>query len=68
MPMQKRTNEISMPKLNFQMFSRDRSSLFAKFITTLIGTSMTAMGRPLDDEEIGRVTWHVWFDKTRAGN
>jgi hypothetical protein len=21
------------------------------------------MGRPLGDEEIGRVTWHLWFDK-----
>ena len=26
-----------------------------------------AMGRPLDDEEIGRVTWHLWFDKAEAG-
>jgi uncharacterized damage-inducible protein DinB len=29
-----------------------------------IKLALKAMGRPLDDEEIGRVTWHVWFDKT----
>ena len=29
---------------------------------------LKAMGRPLDDEEIGRVTWHLWFDKTGAGS
>ena len=28
-----------------------------------IKLALKAMGRPLDDEEIGRVTWHVWFDK-----
>ena len=33
-----------------------------------IKLALKAMGRPLDDEEIGRVTWHVWFDKTGAGN
>jgi uncharacterized damage-inducible protein DinB len=32
-----------------------------------IKLALKAMGRPLDDEEIGRVTWHVWFDKTGAG-
>jgi hypothetical protein len=26
-----------------------------------------AMGQPFDDEEIGRVTWHLWFDKAGAG-
>lgn len=24
-------------------------------------------GRPLDDEEIGRLTWGIWMDKTRSG-
>jgi uncharacterized damage-inducible protein DinB len=33
-----------------------------------IKLALKAMGRPLDDEEIGRVTWHVWFDKARAGS
>jgi uncharacterized damage-inducible protein DinB len=33
-----------------------------------IKLALKAMGRPLDDEEIGRVTWHVWFDKTGAGS
>ena len=33
-----------------------------------IKLALKAMGRPLDDEEIGRVTWHVWFDKTGAVN
>ena len=33
-----------------------------------IKLALKAMGRPLDDEEIGRVTWHVWFDKTRTGS
>jgi uncharacterized damage-inducible protein DinB len=33
-----------------------------------IKLALKAMGRPLGDEEIGRVTWHVWFDKTRAGS
>jgi uncharacterized damage-inducible protein DinB len=33
-----------------------------------IKLALKAMGRPLDDEEIGPVTWHVWFDKTRAGS
>ena len=33
-----------------------------------IKLALKAMGRPLDDEEIGRVTWHVWFDKAGAGN
>jgi uncharacterized damage-inducible protein DinB len=33
-----------------------------------IKLALKAMGRPLDDEEIGRVTWHVWFDKTGPGN
>jgi uncharacterized damage-inducible protein DinB len=28
-----------------------------------IKLALKALGRPLDDEEIGRVTWHVWFDK-----
>ena len=28
-----------------------------------IKLALKAIGRPLDDEEIGRVTWHVWFDK-----
>ena len=32
-----------------------------------IKLALKAMGRPLDDEEIGRVTWHVWFDKAGAG-
>ena len=32
-----------------------------------IKLALKAMGRPLGDEEIGRVTWHVWFDKTAAG-
>ena len=30
-----------------------------------IKLALKAMGRPLDDEEIGRVTWHVWFDKSK---
>jgi uncharacterized damage-inducible protein DinB len=33
-----------------------------------IKLALKAMGRPLDDEEIGRVTWHVWFDKAGAGS
>jgi uncharacterized damage-inducible protein DinB len=33
-----------------------------------IKLALKAMGKPLDDEEIGRVTWHVWFDKSGAGN
>lgn len=33
-----------------------------------IKLALKAMGRPLDDAEIGRVTWHVWFDKTVAGS
>ena len=33
-----------------------------------IKLALKAMGRPLDDEEIGRVTWHLWFDKTGAGS
>ena len=32
-----------------------------------IKLALKAMGRPLDDEEIGRVTWHLWFDKTGVG-
>jgi uncharacterized damage-inducible protein DinB len=32
-----------------------------------IKLALKAMGQPLDDEEIGRVTWHVWFDKAGAG-
>jgi uncharacterized damage-inducible protein DinB len=32
-----------------------------------IKLALKAMGRPLDDEEIGRVTWHIWFDKTAVG-
>jgi uncharacterized damage-inducible protein DinB len=32
-----------------------------------IKLALKAMGRPLEDEEIGRVTWHVWFDKTARG-
>jgi hypothetical protein len=36
-----------------------------KAITTARSSwPLKAMGRPLDDEEIGRVTWHLWFDKT----
>jgi uncharacterized damage-inducible protein DinB len=31
-----------------------------------IKLALKAMGKPLDDEEIGQVTWHIWFDKTRA--
>jgi uncharacterized damage-inducible protein DinB len=33
-----------------------------------IKLALKAMGRPLDDEEIGRVTWHLWFDKTGWGS
>jgi uncharacterized damage-inducible protein DinB len=33
-----------------------------------IKLALKAMGRPLDDEEIGRVTWHLWFDKAGAGS
>ena len=33
-----------------------------------IKLALKAMNRPLDDEEIGRVTWHVWFDKTGTGS
>jgi uncharacterized damage-inducible protein DinB len=33
-----------------------------------IKLALKAMGRPLDDEEIGRVTWHVWFDRAEAGS
>jgi uncharacterized damage-inducible protein DinB len=33
-----------------------------------IKLALKAMGRPLDDEEIGHATWHVWFDKTRTGS
>ncbi len=29
-----------------------------------IKLALKAMGKPLDDEEIGRVTWDVWMDKT----
>ena len=29
-----------------------------------IKLALKARGKPLDDEEIGQVTWHVWFDKT----
>jgi uncharacterized damage-inducible protein DinB len=32
-----------------------------------IKLALKAMGQPLDDEEIGRVTWHLWFDKEGAG-
>ena len=32
-----------------------------------IKLALKAIGRPLDDEEIGPVTWHVWFDKTGKG-
>ena len=32
-----------------------------------IKLALKAMGMPLDDEEIGRVTWHLWFDKAGAG-
>src|SRR6201996_3257013 len=32
-----------------------------------IKLALKAMGKPLDDEEIGRVTWHLWFDKTTVG-
>ncbi len=32
-----------------------------------IKLALKAMGQPLDDEEIGRVTWHLWFDKAEAG-
>jgi uncharacterized damage-inducible protein DinB len=31
-----------------------------------IKLALKAMGRPLDDEAIGRVTWHLWFDKAAA--
>jgi uncharacterized damage-inducible protein DinB len=31
-----------------------------------IKLALKAMGRPLDDEEIGPVTWHLWFDKAGA--
>ena len=31
-----------------------------------IKLALKAMARPLDDEEIGRVTWHLWFDKAGA--
>lgn len=30
-----------------------------------IKLALKAAGKPLDDEAIGPVTWHVWFDKTR---
>ena len=33
-----------------------------------IKLALKAMGKPLDDEEIGRVTWHLWFDKTGVGS
>jgi uncharacterized damage-inducible protein DinB len=33
-----------------------------------IKLALKAMGKPLDDEEIGRVTWHVWFDRTGTGS
>jgi uncharacterized damage-inducible protein DinB len=33
-----------------------------------IKLALKAMGRPLDDEAIGRVTWHIWFDKAGAGS
>ena len=33
-----------------------------------IKLALKAMGRPLDDEEIGRVTWHLWFDKAGTGS
>src|ERR1700761_51300 len=33
-----------------------------------IKLALKAIGRPLDDEEIGRVTWHVWFDKAGTGS
>ena len=29
-----------------------------------IKLALKAVGKPLDDEEIGRVTWDVWMDKT----
>ena len=32
-----------------------------------IKLALKAIGKPLDDEEIGRVTWHLWFDKAGAG-
>ena len=32
-----------------------------------IKLALKAMGRTMDDEEIGRVTWHVSFDKAGAG-
>ena len=32
-----------------------------------IKLALKATGKPLDDEEIGRVTWHLWFDKAGAG-
>jgi hypothetical protein len=27
--------------------------------------ALKTMGRLLDDEEIERVAWHLWFDKSR---
>jgi uncharacterized damage-inducible protein DinB len=32
-----------------------------------IKLALKAIGKPLDDEEIGRVTWHLWFDKAGVG-
>lgn len=32
-----------------------------------IKLALKAMGKPLDDEEIGQMTWHIWFDKSAAG-
>ena len=31
-----------------------------------IKLALKAIGKPLDDEEIGQATWHIWFDKTGA--
>ena len=32
-----------------------------------IKLALKAIGKPLDDEEIGQATWHIWFDKAGAG-
>jgi hypothetical protein len=29
-----------------------------------IKLALKATGRAIDDEEAGRVTWHVWMDKS----
>jgi hypothetical protein len=33
-----------------------------------IKLALKAMGWALDDEEFGRVTWHLWFDKAEVGS